>query len=153
VFDCYSKWERTKVSTKKNPNDIHVHLQMIQDVISRMARCSFQLKQWSIVVFAAILTFSITMPEDGVSYPYTDFLLGVLITSPFIGFGLLDAFYLNQERAYRKLFNQVRMQKTTDFNMVGCVSKVSYWSSVFSVTIIWFYLVEGVFLFLVFLLK
>lgn len=142
-----------KVSKVKNQSDIHIHLQMIQDVISRMARCSFQLKQWSIVVFAAVLTFSISMPEGGIDDPYSGCLLGVLIASPFIGFGLLDAFYLNQERAYRKLFDKVRMQETTDFNMVGCVSEVSYWSSVFSVTIIWFYLVEGVFLFLVFLLK
>ena len=126
---------------------------MIQDVISRMARCSFQLKQWSIVVFAAILTFSITVLDGEFNYPYAKWLLGFLIVSPFIGFGLLDAFYLNQERAYRKLFNKVRIQKTTDFAMAGCISEVSYWSSVFSVTIIWFYLVECAFLFLVFFLK
>lgn len=126
---------------------------MIQDVISRMARCSFQLKQWSIAVFAAILTFSITVLDGEFNYPYAKWLLGFLIVSPFIGFGLLDAFYLNQERAYRQLFNKVRMQKTTDFSMAGCISEVSYWSSVFSVSIIWFYLVECAFLFLVFFLK
>lgn len=126
---------------------------MIQDVISRMARCSFQLKQWSIVVFAAILTFSLTVSENEIKCPNADILLGAIIVSPFIGFGLLDAFYLNQESAYRKLFDKVRIQKTTDFRMSGCVSEVSYWSSLFSVTILWFYLGEGLFLLLVFLLK
>ena len=118
-----------------------------------MARCSFQLKQWSIVVFAAILTFSITVTENEIKCPNADILLGAIIVSPFIGFGLLDAFYLNQERAYRKLFDKVRIQKITDFRMSGCVSEVSYWSSLFSVTILWFYLGQGLFLLLVFLLK
>lgn len=142
-----------QIDTSLKSPDILAHLQMIQDVITRMARCSFQLKQWSIVVFASVLTFSITIADVELAHIKNNFWLSLLVFFPFIGFGLLDAFYLNQERAYRKLFDKVRKYKETDFSMAGRVSEVSYWSAVGSITIVWFYLAEGAFLFSVLLLR
>ena len=137
------------VSLNQNRNDLLVHLQMIQDVISRMVRCSFLLKQWSIVVFAAILTFSLTLQSN----EFRNCLLPFLLPAPFVAFWLMDAFYLKQERDYRWLFNQMRKQEETDFNMSASSSSERYWSSFFSVSILWFYLAESGFLFVVILLK
>lgn len=73
-----------------------------------------------------------------------------------IVFWLLDSYYLWQERLFREIYNDVRVQSDTDFAMnvgkhfgkKGC----RYWRAVFSVTILGFYAVEGLIVLLAWML-
>ena len=87
---------------KNNENKVvnEHHLQMIQDVISRMAQCSFQIKGFAVTIVAAFLAISII----GESIKFWIFFAA---TAPAIVFWLLDAFYLHQERKYRGLYDAV----------------------------------------------
>lgn len=118
------------------------HLQMIQDVIKRMAHCSFQLKQWSIIIFSANLSIII-------SIGYASFLPSelacfavFLVATPFMVFWAMDAFYLRQERAYRKLYDLIRAREKTDYDMAVTVDDVSYFKCVISRTLFCFYFAQ-----------
>lgn len=75
------------------------HLEMLQDVISRMAGSSASIKNYCMTISAAIigLATAIEKPET------------LIYTIPIIIiFGVLDAHYLRLERAFRDQFNSVR---------------------------------------------
>jgi hypothetical protein len=74
------------------------HLELVQSVISRMAQQSFQLKGWSVTVATAIFAFAAKESSPG---------LATLALFPAIAFWCLDAFYLRQERLYRKLYEAI----------------------------------------------
>lgn len=74
------------------------HLGFIQAIISRMAGNSFLLKGWSVTLVAAI--FALSAKETN-----TGFIL--LAYFPCIVFWALDAFFLHQEKMYRKLYEGV----------------------------------------------
>jgi hypothetical protein len=74
------------------------HLEFIQNSIIRMNSNSFQLKGWMITVVAALLAI------------YADSKNSVFIAVavfPVLLFWLLDAFYLQQERKFRGIYNDV----------------------------------------------
>jgi len=79
------------------------HLEFVQNVISRMAANSFLLKGWSVTLVAAIFALA---TKDG-----NPSLLPVAYLPAFV-FWFLDAYFLRQERLYRKLYDEVRSQKT-----------------------------------------
>lgn len=86
------------------------HLEMIQDVISRMAGNLFFLRGWTITLLAALLAiFSQNINTDYVVY------LLILI---FI-FWVLDGYFLSQEKLFRDLYNHVRTlnEDQIDFSM------------------------------------
>ena len=74
------------------------HLEFIQGVITRMGSNSFQMKGWMITIVSALL--AIYADNNNLLYP----LLGLLPTVIFWG---LDAYYLQQERMFRGLYNNV----------------------------------------------
>ena len=74
------------------------HLEIVQSVISRMAQHSFQLKGWSVTVATAIFAFA--AKESSPS-------LAILALFPAAAFWCLDAYYLRQERLYRKLYEAI----------------------------------------------
>lgn len=76
------------------------HLELIQGVISRMAGNSALLKGWSVTLAAALIGLA-AGKDAKVQYA----LLGLL---PPIFFAILDAFYLRQERLFRKLYDRIR---------------------------------------------
>lgn len=113
------------------------HLQMIQDIISRMAGNSFLLKGWAVTLIAGIFALS---SND------TDKLYFLVAYIPILVFWGLDSYYLCQERKYRKLYDYVRIKDNAqvDFSMNTSLSdiqdeKVTYLYCVFSVTELWFY--------------
>ena len=113
------------------------HLQMIQDIISRMAGNSFLLKGWAVTLIAGIFALS---SND------TDKLYFLVAYIPILVFWGLDSYYLCQERKYRKLYDYVRIKDNAqvDFSMNTSLSdiqdeKVTYLNCVFSVTELWFY--------------
>lgn len=86
--------QRAEVSAE----DRRQHLSFIQAVITRMSQASASAKTWLLPIVTAAMGYAITKNSPGVA------LLGILAV---LLFGLLDANYLKQERAFRKLYDQV----------------------------------------------
>lgn len=83
------------------------HLEFIQSNIARMNTCSFQMKGWMIAILSALLAIYASTFEkiDGVSKGNKMFLLiGVV---PTILFWFLDSYYLQQERKFRGVYDDV----------------------------------------------
>jgi len=129
-------------SISSDAGAVLTHLQMIQDVIKRMAHCSFQLKQWSIIVFSAKLSIIISLGY--LSYVPSDLACfsTILVIIPFMVFWAMDAFYLRQERAYRKLYDIIRAREKTNYDMAVTVDDISYFKCVISRTLFYFYFVQ-----------
>ena len=115
-------------------------LEFIQNIITRMNTNSFQIKGMTAIVISAILAIYASEKDP-------HFLLITIIPLPLFWF--LDAFYLQQERKFRGLYDnwvQGNSQKLRifDFN-IGLFKggKYSFWSSFRSRTISVFY--SGIF--------
>lgn len=74
------------------------HLDFIQAVITRMNRCSFLLKGWSVTLVSALFAFA----AKGIDSRFV-----LVAYFPAIAFWVLDAFFLDQEKRYRKLYKMV----------------------------------------------
>ena len=81
---------------------LNKEISLIQDVIKRMASNSFMIKGWSLSINAIILA----LLKEKVFEMHIIFLLFVFIF-PIISFWYLDAYFLRQERLYRKLYTWV----------------------------------------------
>lgn len=75
------------------------HVELVQGVINRMASNSFFLKGWSVTLVAGLFALA----ASGGNWSYS--VLGLL---PSLSFWWLDAYYLRQERLFRKLHDAVR---------------------------------------------
>ena len=112
------------------------HLEMLQNVIARMASNSFLIKGWSVTLLSAILVLT----AGG-----TISIVGPISLIPVITFWFLDGFFLRQERLFRKLYDRCRIEsqdKPTDFSMDTSIvtDKVGTWFSVIiSKTLLIFY--------------
>lgn len=86
------------------------HLEMIENVIERMAKNSFQLKGWAMTLVT--LVGALGAKESDKRFMFLAFV-------PIVGFWILDAFYLQQERKYRALYRSVCEIEPDkiDFNM------------------------------------
>ena len=82
---------------EKQENKIK-HLEMIEKIIERMARNSFQLKAWAMTLVTVV---------GALSAKEADKRFMLLAFVPIIGFWLLDAFYVQQERRYKALYRNV----------------------------------------------
>ena len=113
------------------------HLEMLQQIITRMASNSFLLKGWTVTLVAAILALIDKTQLHTV---------GWVALLPILSFWMLDGYFLHQERLFRKLYDYVRQlpnNSAVDFDMntsnvdgsVSCVLGV-----MFSNTLLFFYL-------------
>ncbi len=86
------------------------HLEMIQNIISRMAGNSFLLKGWSVIIISAL--FALSAKESNSN-------LIIVAYLPAISFWILDSFFLWQERMYRKLYDSIRSRDESmiDFSL------------------------------------
>lgn len=86
------------------------HLEMIENIIERMAKNSFQLKAWAMTLVTVVGAL-------GAKESDKRFMLIAFV--PIIGFWLLDAFYVQQERRYKALYRSVceKKEEDIDFNM------------------------------------
>ena len=84
------------------------HLQMVQAVITRMASNSFLIKGWSITLIAAL--FALAAANTNALFIY-------LAYFPTFMFWALDAYFLRQERLFRKLYDNVCTSGRVDFSM------------------------------------
>ena len=87
---------------------IHKELDLIQDVIKRMAANSFQVKTWTMGIVTAVLAFK---NEEVFSAGKTPSHAGIAITLvlllPILCFWILDGFFLKTEKIYRNLYQWV----------------------------------------------
>lgn len=105
------------------------HLEFIQNVITRMSTNSFIIKGWSITIITALFAYS--AKDTNNEYAYLAYFV-----APF--FWYLNAFFLLQERKYRKLYDEVRQKVDIDFSMDASNYKTgncTFLSSLFGVTI------------------
>ena len=117
------------------------HLEMIENIIQRMAGNSFQLKGWAVTLVGIIGAFS----SQG-----SDKRFFLLTFVPLIAFWFLDSFYLMLERKYKVMYKNVcdKEEDKIDFSMnledivaVGSdVKKLCYMNCMLSKTEVGFYL-------------
>ncbi|MBA7663570.1 hypothetical protein ES703_71615 [subsurface metagenome] len=79
------------------------YLEMIQRVIERMAKNSFQIKTWTATLFAAIIILT---------YSIINILIFIVLFFIISMFWALDSYYLKRERLFRKLYER----KVKEFN-------------------------------------
>lgn len=86
------------------------HLKMIESIIERMAKNSFQLKGWAMTLVTLV---------GALSANDADKRFIILAFIPIIVFWLLDSFYLQQERRYKALYRETTEmnEKDTNFNL------------------------------------
>ena len=112
------------------------HLEMIQEVINRMAGNLFFLKGWAITLIAAL--FALAAKDTNLKYI-------IVAYFPVLIFWILDGYFLSQERLFRDLYDDVRKrdEKDIDFSMDTRAYKKNerngWLCSIFSPTLLWFY--------------
>ncbi len=112
------------------------HLEMTQVVINRLGRNSFLLKSWSMTILvAAMVLITRENPQNSFSV--------LVLFLPIVGFWILDGYFLWQKRLFRYVYDDIREQTDTNFEMdLGKHKdkpKSSWISAIFSVTLIIFY--------------
>jgi len=111
------------------------HLNYIQNIINRMSHNSFLIKGWTITFIS--LLFILAVKDSN----YWFLILSLL---PLICFWGLDAYYLRQERLFRKLYDFVRNGKIKEpftMNTNPLKKYVNNWFlTLFSPTIVVVYL-------------
>ncbi|MBI2193348.1 MAG: hypothetical protein HYU36_15345 [Planctomycetes bacterium] len=111
------------------------HLEFAQGVINRMAGNSFLLKGWSVTLVAAIFALATKDGNPG---------LVPVAYLPAVVFWFLDAYFLRQEKLYRKLYDAVRVKKAEeiDFSLDASVfakGVAPWWRVMLSKTLGWFH--------------
>lgn len=82
------------------------YLEMIQNIINRMANNSFLLKEWTVILVSAL--FVLSTKDSKIEFVNVAFF-------PIIVFWILDGYFLKIEREYRKIYDKVRKSDSIDF--------------------------------------
>lgn len=113
------------------------HLEFIQGTINRMAGNLFYLRSWTITLIAAL--FALFVKGTNADYIF-------IVYFPVLIFWILDGYFLSQERLFRALYDHVRKLDEKEINFSMDIreykkDKKNGWvSSMFSTTLIFFYL-------------
>ena len=125
------------------------HLEMTQAVINRLGSNSFLVKSWSMTVIVAAM---VLIARHNIQTPY--FVLVLIL--PALGFWILDGYFLWQERLFRQVYDETRVQSDTNFEMNPMKHKnkpkCSWLSAFFSLTLVIFYILEIAFIIGVFVI-
>lgn len=89
-------------------DDQRKHLEFVQAVISRLFTSSATAKSWGFTVATTAFGFSVTREA-----PF----IGALGLVAVFFFGLLDSFYLREERLFRKLYDDARKGRIEVYSM------------------------------------
>ncbi|TBR65658.1 hypothetical protein FEK50_23945 [Escherichia sp. E2586] len=130
-------------------------LGFLQAIIARMANNSFYIKGWDLTLFVAVVALKKDVSQ------YSGYLLLALIVST-IAFCLLDAYYLQQERIFRKIYNYLAESTSESINYFSINpvlykeilkgEMLSYRSSLISTSILLFHIPMFVAVFIFFVL-
>lgn len=112
--------------------DQRKHLEFIQAVISRLASSSTAAKGWGLTVATAAFGFATTKATPVVAG------LGFVVV---IFFGILDSYYLREERLFRCLYDDARQGKVVVYSMNknDYSSQCKRWSVIRSWSVLGFY--------------
>lgn len=80
------------------------HLEFIQSNIVRMNQCSFQMKGWTITIVSALLAIYVATMDNNQGGNVAFIFVGIV---PTVIFWFLDSYYLQQERKFRGVYNDV----------------------------------------------
>lgn len=80
------------------------HLEFIQSNIARMNQCSFQMKGWMVTIVSALLAVYAAGMTEGQKGNAAYLFVAII---PTVIFWLLDSYYLQQERKFRGVYNDV----------------------------------------------
>lgn len=126
------------------------HLEFIQNIITRMNTNSFQIKSLTVTIVAAFIAIYATNQK------LVFIIIGIV---PTIVFWFLDTYYLQLERKFRGVYNDVAgITKINDVKLYDMPinmykgDEFCYLKVFISPTIIWFYLPIILFLFISFLI-
>ena len=125
------------MSTKEYTKCEIEHLRMVNGIVNRLSNSSMSIKRYSLMVFtfvcgSLILNFKIR----------TAYLLCLSIFI-FVMMILFDMYYLSMERTYRAKFRDERIliEKSSLFDLsIGKIEPKEYFKTVFSKSILLFYL-------------
>ena len=143
-YDCSTNlkiWRR-RIKAMNGTEKVVKHLEMTQAVVNRLGRNSFLLKSWSMTILVAAM---VLIARENLQNNY--FVLTLFL--PIVGFWILDGYFLWQEHLFRQVYEDIRQQTDTDFQMdLGKHKnkpKSSWISAIFSITLVIFYLIEALF--------
>lgn len=83
------------------------HLEFIQNNITRMNNCSFQMKGWMITIVSALLAIYASTFENNSRIESGNKVFLLVGVFPTIVFWILDSYYLQQERKFRGVYDDV----------------------------------------------
>lgn len=111
------------------------HLEFIQSVLNRFNGNCFLIKGWCVTLVAAL--FALAAKDANERYLLITYIATIV-------FWVLDAYFLSQERQYRRLYEEVtqRQPAQIDFNMNAtryCKGKCTWQASLFARTLLIFY--------------
>lgn len=110
------------------------HLEMIQVVVSRMSGYSATLKNYCITIVIGVVGFAFTVKQINII---------ALSALAVVAFAYLDARYLQLERAYRSLYDNVRLQEWEARPLFDLkpsqVDYHPYWEALLSWSVLGFY--------------
>ena len=122
-------------------------MEFCQAIIKRMASNSFRLKQWFLLAVTAMFTvFSKVVFFENIKFHIEN----LFFLAPLIVFPCLDAYYLQQERLFREIYNDfmkcINNNKTirNPFDMKPTKEQrgqFSIWNVIFSISIAPFYFI------------
>jgi hypothetical protein len=110
------------MATQSNQNQrlsheiIHKELDLIQEIVKRMATNSFQVKAWLIGILSALVVIeSKSLFIQANADQSFSMKMNIFLFLPILCFWYLDAFFLSTERLYRELYKWVvKNRKNTD---------------------------------------
>lgn len=89
--------------TPPKQDNLHKELDLIQAVVTRLAQNSFLIKGWSITLVSIVLALG---KDDLLTNARPGWLVGLVLVI-WAAFWYLDAYFLRQERLFRKLYEHV----------------------------------------------
>ena len=123
------------------------HLKMTQTIINRLANNCVLVKGWSMTIILAVM---VLITKHEIHSPY------FVPVSLILPIWILDGYFLWQERLFRQVYSEIRVQPDTEFEMNPTKHKnkpkCSWIAAVFSPTLVIFYIVEITFIIGVFVI-
>ncbi len=81
------------------------HLEFVQNSITRMNQCSFQMKGWSLTISSALIAIFVSSISSDNTLENRFYILSAIITT-FLFWGL-DSMYLSKERKFIGIYNDL----------------------------------------------
>ena len=102
-------------------------IKILQDIIKRMADNSFKIKTWAITLIVATLLMKTNLNNVAIAF------------LPLLTFWFLDAYYLQQEKIFRKIYDDKIELSTESCSEIFTINTTEYKSKVSNVFFLMFW--------------